>query len=1417
MLLAALCALPGAGAIAGPPPITDGSRPAGHVSVREGAIVAALALLIGGLAGLGWQRRADLLAHRAQLAAIVENSNDAIIGKDLDGVITSWNHAAERIFGYAAREALGRTLSDLLVPAERKAEERRILETVVRGATVDPFETVRRHRDGHMVGVSVTVSPVRDASGAIVGAAKIARDISATKQAQRELQRAQARLLQTTHTLGIGLWEWDPRSGALRWDDKMFELYGRRREDGAPSCECWRASVHADDLKRCEHDVAEALAGRAPFDTSFRIHTPAGELRHFLAKGIVERDEDGTACRMFGTNFDITQLKEQETQLRAALQRIGNGEARWRELANSMPHLVWTCSGEGPCDFLSEQWVRYTGIAERAQLGFGWMEQVHPDDRPELLRRWNAAVAARDVFHVEFRIRRHDGAYRWFDTRAVPQIDAASGAVLRWFGSNTDIEDHKQAEDAVRRLNATLERQVAERTARLQAAMALQSAILNNAAFAIVATDTDGTISGFNPAAERMFGYRAEDVVGRATPAVLHEPQEVVARAQELSAELGRAVAPGFEVFAARARGGETDTREWTYIRKDGSRFPGWLSVSALLDEQGRPMGFMGMVVDLTERRAQEQRIRDNERFLRALTDNIPGMVGYWDRELRCRYANREYLTWFGKSAEQMHDITLPQLLGAELFARNERYVRAALRGETQRFERTLTRSDGSEGYTWAHYIPDIDEGEVRGFYVVVSDVTELKRAQLALESLNASLAQRTREAEAATLAKSQFLANMSHEIRTPMNAVLGALQLLHRTVLSPVQLDYALKAESAARALLAIINDVLDFSKIEAGKLTLERQPFRLDTLLRELGAILSSTLGARELELLFDVDPEAPLDLVGDSLRLQQVLLNLASNAIKFTERGEVVIAVRLRSHDAGSGVLEFAVSDTGIGISAEQLQRIFNGFEQAEASTTRRYGGTGLGLAISQRLVALMGGELQVTSEPGHGSRFSFALTVPLAPRGARPRLAPPTLRDLRVLIVDDNASVRTVLKRVAASFGWQAVTAADGGAALACWQAGDDRPDVVLVDWRLPDMDGWTLIERIRARAPAQRPPVFIMTATHGREALEGAPERDDSLLDGFLIKPLTPSAIVDAVGAAIAGQGRHRARAAAPHRRQRLRGLRLLLVEDNLTNQQIAHDLLVDEGAHVDVAGSGRAGIEAVRHAQPPYDAVLMDIQMPDMDGYAATAQIRQLAGAPPPIIAMTANALPQDRAACLAAGMVDHIGKPFDIEHLVAVLLRHARGLRVPPPHAAADARPAIWRRRWRGSAAIAGCSCARRTRSCTPTPTSPNACARSSPKATRAPRQPCCTCSRAWRPLSARRRSRRRPPSCSATSRPAATPSGSMRACGVSPRRCRRRARSSPSRRRGSPPTDRRRATRRRSTSGRGSMTSRPCSPSAT
>jgi signal transduction histidine kinase/DNA-binding response OmpR family regulator/HPt (histidine-containing phosphotransfer) domain-containing protein len=560
-----------------------------------------------------------------------------------------------------------------------------------------------------------------------------------------------------------------------------------------------------------------------------------------------------------------------------------------------------------------------------------------------------------------------------------------------------------------------------------------------------------------------------------------------------------------------------------------------------------------------------------------------------------------------------------------------------------------------------------------------LQDITERKFADESMRYMNQELVASRDKAEAANTSKGQFLANMSHEIRTPMNAILGMLQLLGQTELARRQHDYVDKAQTAAKSLLAILNDILDFSKIDSGKMELDMSPFSLDGVMRYLAVLLSTTIGNKDIEAILDVDPRLPLDIKGDSLRLQQVLINLISNAVKFTEKGEIVVTLKMTDSDATGVGVDFSVRDSGIGIAPEQMEHLFKSFSQAESSTARRFGGTGLGLAISRRLVALMGGDLQVHSEAGQGSRFSFHLRFERSEksRALQDRYAGFSLpgvtanHPLRVLVVDDNESAREVLKAMIEALGWKCDALSGGAEALAALARSAElghRYDVVFMDWKMPGMDGWQTTQHIRETYQTEAAPIIIMISAFGREALTERLRDEPAVLDGFLIKPVTTSMLFDAVADARAGGGVVAATAGQRPASARLAGLRLLVVEDNVMNQQIAYELLTNEGAHVTVASNGRLGVAAALSASPAFDAVLMDIQMPDIDGYAATAELRRHDSMQAlPIIATTANVMSEDRAACLAAGMNDHIAKPIDLEVLVTTILLHCPGVSAVP------------------------------------------------------------------------------------------------------------------------------------------------------
>jgi PAS domain S-box-containing protein len=694
-------------------------------------------------------------------------------------------------------------------------------------------------------------------------------------------------------------------------------------------------------------------------------------------------------------------------------------------------------------------------------------------------------------------------------------------------------------------------------------------------------------------------------------------------------------------------------------------------------DPRGSASRMIGVMVDVTDRRRSEQALRDSEATFKNIFENMqdPFMTVEFSADRRILRANPAAVRMLGyEDASQVVGKSMARDISANPADGAELRDRLLASGVARNQRSTFRRPDGSEVVVEGNITLIRDgDGKPVALEGVVRDMSAHYQRQSEL------IAAREAALEAAQI-KSRFLANMSHEIRTPLNAIVGLSHLMLGGSLPAQQRDYVTKIQSSARMLLDVINSVLDFSKIEAGKLTLESTAFYLDELLDGVANVVAVDAQEKGLELVFAMNDTVPVSLVGDPVRLGQVLTNLIHNAVKFTSAGEVVVTVEVAERSGDKARLRFSVRDTGIGLTRDQIGKLFAPFTQADDSATRRFGGTGLGLAISRQLVELMGGQVEVESQPAGGSTFSFTVELGVSAAPPAAALGPDELRGLRVLVVDDHSVARMVLGRFLQDMAFSVETVSSGGEALAALRAGEKagrRFDLVLLDWKMPSPDGFETARQIRGQL--HRPPPIILVTAHGRDELAIQVERIG--FEGLLMKPVTRSVLLDTIARVLgripaSGRGVPPAAVPAP---ARLQAARVLVVEDNEINQQVARELLEGAGVVVSIAANGREAVAAVAEAlagRTRLDAVLMDIQMPEMDGYEATREIRKdPRSAALPIIAMTAHALDFEKERCRQAGMNDHVSKPVDPSQLFSVL---SRWLEKPGAAAPAPALTAI-------------------------------------------------------------------------------------------------------------------------------------------
>ncbi len=1092
----------------------------------------------------------DLRQSEERFRSVVEQSGAGILIVRDDRIAYA-NPRAAQVAGRPAAQLLGQAARDFVVPADRdrlQAALARLLEGGDTPAT-GPQQFTALRPDGVAVQFEVQGTRAKLQGDTVVLA--VLQDLSERRHAEQVL-RESAQLLQAVEDSMLDRLVVLDAAGRVvavnaAWRDAVREN-GPALGSAAQQLQvgsllpALTGALHGESAQQTAQlhaGLQAVLRGESALftlETDCQVPAPAGDDgRRALSLTVTPlRTAQGGAVMAWR---DVSARRQAERALRAS-------EALHRAMVMGLHDGVIVFDAEAHPQGCNAAAERILGVSQQEMR----IRHMAPADWPALradgspmpaeeLPLSRVLATGEALKDAVLGYRRRDGGLVWMNVNAEPMRDAASGRLDGVVVSFADITQRKRAEEALALHQQQLQQRIDERTQALQQALQAQQVsetfwrtVADNQPTLIAYWDRERRLRFANRAYLAWIGQQAEAVLGRTVSEVVGE-----ARAASRAASMER-------LFSGEVLSGSEE------IPGAGGR-SGHFWIHRLPDTRdGVVQGYFFFATDISELKQAEQRLEqanealtEAEQRSRTIADNVPGRVAYWDAEGRCRFVNRAYCTWNDKSPEQLLGRTKAEVFGAEAVASMAAYERAALAGQPQAFERAVVTADGDMAYSWTQYVPDWHDGAVRGYFGVDVDVTPARQSERRLIELNDALTRERDRAEQASQAKSAFLANMSHEIRTPMNAIIGLTHLLLRDIAVPQQRERLTQVSDAARHLLDLINDILDLSKIEAGKLTLEQTDFDLQAMLDRSLALVAERAREKGLDLVVDADG-LPAQLRGDPTRLSQALLNLLSNAVKFTERGQVRLRVRELATAAHGRRLRFEVSDTGVGIAPDKIASLFTAFEQADSSTTRRFGGTGLGLAITRRLAQLMGGEVGVESTPGVGSRFWFTAELgDVLPQG-------------------------------------DAARRAGGGADVGAW------PEA-------------------QADTPAGTP-----------------------------------------------------AAGSAEQRLARLhRGHRLLLAEDNVVNQEVACQLLQAVGLEVDVA---RDGIEAVRMAQAGHHAlVLMDVQMPGMDGLAATRALRS-AGYTAPILAMTANAFSEDRLACLQAGMNDHVAKPVDPERLFESLLR---------------------------------------------------------------------------------------------------------------------------------------------------------------
>jgi len=1145
---------------------------------------------------------------------LFELSDDVICITDKEGFFKKVNPAFVKMVGWDTSSLTEMSFFDLIVPEDLDHTR---LELQKLSSDHSAISFVHRFRTrANLIKTLQWVATLEQATGNLYA---IARDITEDVEKRERLIIDEQKLkvffensqgLMCTHDLQ-GRFLSVNDAGAVILDYSKEEILKLRLFDIVPQTDHVFLKTYLKDIEK-----------NGTVRGEMRTITKSGASKIWLFNNILEKDANGNSY-VIGNAVDITDKYYLEKDLKRTkdmlertnrVARVGGWEYNlvsqkitWSEITKEI-HGV-------PVDYQPE----LKNVAEFYKEG---------ENRAKFTGAINEAVEKGKSWDLELQIVDRSGVEVW--VRAIGNAEFVNNKCIRLYGTIQDIDKRKKIE------------------AEFNKSRKLLDDVLSAASeVSIIATDIHGVINVFNKGAENLLGYKAEEMIGKHTPSIIHEKKELEERGIALSQDLGTLV-EGFRVFVEKPEKYGSEQREWTYIKKDGTSIYVSLAVTAIRDIENNIIGYLGIAIDITEQKDAENALLEEKGRLAAFVENAPAAVAMLDTDMKYLAVSHKWIEDYALTGQHItgafHLDVFPKL-GKQ----NIELYKHVLSGAIEKGEEDVYHLPGSEKdlfITWEMRPWYIKDDEIGGIMIFTQDISlmieqreELKKAKLL--------------AEQGSIAKSEFLANMSHEIRTPLNGIIGFTDLVLKTSLNETQSQYLSIVNQSANVLLSIINDILDFSKIEAGKLELDVDKFDLYEMVAEVISIINYQIQSKKLELLLNLSPDLPRFVWADAIRLKQILINLLSNSSKFTDKGEIELRVETVGTQDNQTTIRFSVRDTGVGIKTEKQSKIFDAFSQEDASTTKKYGGTGLGLTISNKLLKMMDSTLELESVPGEGSVFHFQITLKSLSGDAIEWENIDAIRN--ILIVDDNDNNRIILSQILKLKNIKVYEAKSGFEAL---QLLSERKkyDVIMMDYHMPYMDGIDTIRKIRESfySTHDEQPIILLHSSADDNIIKLCDELD---VRQRIIKPVKMEDVYLALSRL------HVRELLDLHTETHFilnttARLKILIVEDNEINMYLTSTIIKNilPNAEVFEATNGLEGILLFKDKLP--DLVFMDIQMPEMNGYEVAKAIRDFQDENSvPIIALTAGNVKGEKEKCLEAGMDDFIVKPV-VEETISIVLK---------------------------------------------------------------------------------------------------------------------------------------------------------------